>query len=86
MPIASQVVSSEVKRTNTSLMGDSNCMSGRNTSNSSYKAGAIYRRNELRFLLKENDILKKYIKMNGVGWGGNSPSPCLAEEYYVSVA
>lgn len=76
LPFALQVFSSEVKGTNTSLI----CLAGiQGTFNA--KPNAVYRRNELRFLLKVNDILKKYSKMDGRG-----SFPSLAKENYVSVA
>lgn len=62
LPFALQVFSSEVKGTNTSSI----CLAGRQVTFSA-KPNAVYRRNELKFLLKVNDILKKYSKMDGAG-------------------
>lgn len=62
LPFALQVFSSEVKGTNSSSI----CLAGRQGTFSA-KPNAVYRRNELKFLLKVNDILKKYSKMDGAG-------------------
>lgn len=67
LPIASQVFSSQVKRTKSSLTGDRNRVPGRNRRNFNSKPGAVYRRNELRFWLKVSDILKECSQMDGVG-------------------
>lgn len=76
LPFAPQVFSSEVKGTNTSLIYLAGIQVTFNA-----KPSAVYSRNELRFLLTVNDILKKYSKMDGAG-----SFPSLAKEYYVSVA
>lgn len=79
LPIASQVFSSEVKRTKSSLAGDPNCVPGRNRRNINSNLVQFTEEMSSWFLLKVNGIYLGNVA-RWMGWERKLPKSLYTEE------